>query len=187
MPGAVPRRSLLVPLLLLSIVAGACTQAAAPKTDAELAADSLERGSQAHNAGRLDEAKVAYFETLFRDPNNKFAYYNLGQIARIAGKMGIAEGYYRSALEIDPEMIPALDGFAVTRLAAGAWQEAADAEAKVVRGEPGNAAAHYNFALALRQLGREAEAAREFQSASRLDPKLVPPATPTPTPTPRPT
>ena len=50
---------------------------------ASAAASSLvEQGLAAHTAGRLDEAKDLYSQALAKDPKNKFAYFNLGQIAR---------------------------------------------------------------------------------------------------------
>lgn len=176
-----------VPLLALAILAAACGQTAAPKTNAELAAEALERGVQAQNAGKPNDAVPAYFETLSRDPRNKTAFYNLGQIYRLQNKTAIAEGYYRQALEIDPNYGPALFGFGFTRLAVGAWQEAADANRKVIAGSPNNAAAHFNLALALRGLGQEAEAQREFAIAKQLDASLTVPPSPTPTPRPSPT
>lgn len=171
----------------LTLALAACQPGAAPKTSAELAAESLERGVQAQNAGKNDDAIVAYFETLSRDPKNKIVFYNLGQIYRLQAKTVIAEGYYRQALEIDPEYAPALFGFGYTRLAVGAWQEAADANRKVIAKEPNNAAAHFNLALALRALGQEADAQREFALAKQLDANLQIPPSPTPTPRPSPT
>ncbi|HET8568875.1 MAG TPA: tetratricopeptide repeat protein [Candidatus Limnocylindria bacterium] len=172
-------------LIALSLVA--CQPTGAPKTSAQLAAEALERGVQAQNSGKTEEALVAYFETLSREPKNKIAFYNLGQIYRLQRKNAIAEGYYRQSLEIDPEYTPALFGFGYTRLSVGAWQEAADANRRVIAKEPNNAAAHFNLALALRALGQEAEAQREFGVAKQLDASLQIPASPTPTLRPSPT
>jgi len=167
-----------VVLIALAIVA-ACSQPA-PKTAAEQAIESLERGVQADNAGRTADALVAYFETLSKDPRSKVAFYNLGQLYRRTNEPIIAEGYYRQALKIDPAYTAALFGLGFTRLAAGQWVEAEDANRKVIAAEPNHAAAHFNLALALRGQGREADALVEFQRAAQLDPKLV-----APTPTPR--
>jgi Tfp pilus assembly protein PilF len=168
--------------LALALLISACVGGGS-KTAAELATESLDRGVQAQNAGRTPEALVAYFETLAKDPRQKVAFYNLGQIYRLENKLVIAEGYYRQALEIDPEYPPALFGFGFTRLAVGAWQEAHDANVKVIAADPNNAAAHFNRALALRGLGREREAQEEFARAAQLDRALVPPPLPTPRPT----
>lgn len=187
-------RRALTALLLGLFVLAACTPQPPAKTSVELAIEALERGVQADNAGRTGEALVAYFDTLSKDPQNKVAFYNLGQMYRRTNEPIIAEGYYRQALKIDPAYPAALFGLGFTRLAAGAWAEAEDANRKVIAAEPNNAPAHYNLGLALRGQGKEAEAVQSFQRAAQLDAKLVPPAppataaptqTPTPSPTPR--
>lgn len=178
-------RPLATAVLLALALATACAQQPAAKTAAEQAIEALERGVQAYNAGRTDEALVAFFETLSKDPTNKFAFSNLGLLYRRANEPIIAEGYYLQALKIDPAYAPALFGLGFFRLAVGAWAEAEDANRKVIAAEPNNASAHFNLALALRGQGREAEAQASFQRANQLDPNLVPPATPTPTATPR--
>src|SRR5437867_2274770 len=81
----------------------------------ETAADALNRGLQAHAAGKLDEAVAAYFTTLSKDPKNQFAYYNLGEIAQRGNRLVAAEAYYRLALEQDPKMESALFNLAIVR------------------------------------------------------------------------
>jgi tetratricopeptide (TPR) repeat protein len=165
--------ALLVVVLLLS-----CGAPATTSTTGGTAADALSRGLQAHSAGKLDEATAAYFETLAKDPKNKFAFYNLGVIAQSAQgqtRAAAAESYYRLALEQDPAMTSALFNLAILRGNAGANQEAADLYRRVIAVEPNYAAAHYNLAFALRALGQNAEALQEFATAQRLDPKLVAP------------
>ena len=112
-----------VALVVAVTIAGCGLGAAAPSPPADPAGDALSRGIAAHNAGRIDEAKQAYYETLYRDPRNKFAFYNLGQIARIQNRLAIAEGYYRAALETDPNYGPALFGLGVVRQAFNSVQD----------------------------------------------------------------
>jgi tetratricopeptide (TPR) repeat protein len=45
---------------------------------------------------------------------------------------------------------------------------------QALRLRPDFAVAHYNLALALKSMGRHAEAAHEFEQAKRLDPRLGP-------------
>lgn len=182
------RRRAFATLALCLLLLAACTPQTPAKTPAELALESLERGVQADNAGKNDDAIAAYFETLGRNPRSAVAYYNLGQLFRRSNELVIAEGYYRQALKVDPNYTAAQFGFGFTRLAVGAWAEAEDANRKVIAAEPNNGAAHYNLGLALRGQGRDADAQAAFQRASQLDPRLVPPApaaTPAPTATPR--
>lgn len=143
---------------------------------------ALDRAIQAHNEGRLDDAIRGYFQVLSVDHRNKHAYYNLAQIHRSRNELGVAEGYYRQALEVDPDFAAAQFGLGFTRLAVGAWQEAFAANEHVIRLDPTNAAAHFNLAQALRRLGREAEAQQSFARATQLDRQLLPPASPSGTP-----
>lgn len=138
--------------------------------------DALSRGLQAHAAGKVDDATTAYFETLAKDPKNKFAFYNLGVIAQGQNRVAAAEAYYRLALEQDARMTSALFNLAILRSMAGANQEAADLYRRVTTAEPNNAAAHFNLGLVLRLLGQNAEAQQELDTAQRLDAKLVAPS-----------
>jgi Tfp pilus assembly protein PilF len=165
--------------LLLAAVIVSCGGPATTETTATTggrAADALSRGLQAHAAGKLDEATAAYFETLAKEPKNKFAFYNLGVIAQGQNRPVAAESYYRLALEQDASMTSALFNLAILRGLAGANQDAAELYRRVIAVEPNNAAAHFNLGLVLRLLGQTAEAQAEFATAQRLDPKLVAPS-----------
>jgi tetratricopeptide (TPR) repeat protein len=168
------RRALFVCGLAFALAGSACAGGA--KSDAELAADALNRGLQAHAAGKVNEATVAYFETLAKDPKNKFAFYNLGVIAQGQSRPVAAESYYRLAIEQDPQMGSALFNLAIIRGQAGANQEAADLYRRVIAIDPNYAAAHFNLGLILRALGQNAEAQQELATAQRLDAKLVAPS-----------
>jgi tetratricopeptide (TPR) repeat protein len=173
-------------LLALGVAASCGVGSSAPPSPpADLAGEALARGIAAHNAGKTDEAKQAYYETLYRDPKNKFAFYNLGQIARFANKPQVAEGYYRSAVEIDANFAPALFGLGAVRQTLDATAEAIDLYRRVIAIEPANAAAHYNLGILLRLSGKVVEGDAEIAKGMQLDPKLTapPPVRPTPTPT----
>jgi len=47
-----------------------------------------------------------------------------------------------------------------------------------IQSVPHYAPAHFELAIALRQMGKQEEAAEEFQRAAELDPKLVAPLAP---------
>ena len=76
-----------IALVFAAAFAAACGGPGSAGPGASGAADSLNRGLTAHTAGRLDEAVTAYFETLSKDPKNKFAFYNLGQIAQSQNRL----------------------------------------------------------------------------------------------------
>ncbi len=178
--------------LVLMVLAGALAAcglgsspaATAPSGGADSASDLLSRGLQAHNAGKLDEATSLYYQTLAKDPKNKFAFFNLGEIAHRQNRLVAAESLYRLALEQDANMTQALYNLAIVRQAANDLPEARDLYRKLVGIEPNNAAAHYNLGNVLRGLGDTAGANVEFATAQRLDPRLVPPSgSPRPSPT----
>src|SRR5713101_4249324 len=82
--GTASRSCVLLVLLMLCI--GVATGCTGRKSGAELASDALNRGLQAHSAGRLDEAATEYREVLVHDAQNKFAFYNLGLIDQTSGR-----------------------------------------------------------------------------------------------------
>jgi tetratricopeptide (TPR) repeat protein len=163
-------------VLLCGLALAACGGPGSSGSGNETAADALNRGLQAHAAGKLDEAVAAYFVTLSKDPKNQFAYYNLGEIAQRQNKLVTADGFYRLALDLDPKMESALFNLAIVRTSAGATQEAVALYRQVIAVNPNNAAAHFNLGLLLRQLGQTADAQQELATAQRLDPKLVAPS-----------
>lgn len=177
-------------VLFCSLALAACGGPGSAGSANETAADALNRGLQAHSAGKLDEAVAAYFTTLTKDPKNQFAYYNLGEIAQRQNRLVAAEAYYRLALEQDPKMESALFNLAIVRTNVGVAADAVVLYKQVITVNQNNAAAHFNLGLLYRQLGQTAEAQTEFAAAQRLDPKLVAPspsaspnrqASPTPT------
>ena len=164
-------------LLLGCLIASAALLAACGNTPAASTVDdALNRALAAHTGGKLDEAITAYFETLAKDPKNKFAFYNLGVIAQAQNRAAAAESYYRLAIEQDPKMGAALFNLAILRAQAGANQESADLYRRVIAIDPNYAAAHFNLGLVLRLLGQNAEAEQELTKARQLDAKLVAPS-----------
>lgn len=167
-------------ILALCLIALTLASCGGAKSESDLSSDALNRGLKAHNAGNYDEATQAYFEALSHDSKNKFAYFNLGQIAQTQKKPAIAEGYYRSALDIDKSFPAALFNLAIIRNDFGFKQEAIDLYRRDIQAEPNNGPAYFNLGLILRDTGSTAEANQMFQKAQQLDPKLVPPASPSP-------
>lgn len=172
----VGRTARLVSLLALGLALAAC--GGTPAVTSSGGSDPLNRGLEAHAAGRLDEAKTAYFEALSKDPQDKYAYYNLGQIAQTQNRAVAAESYYRLALEVDPKLSAALFNLAIVRANNGGIAEAGELYKRVIAVEPNNAAAHFNLGLLLRANGSRTDAEAELARAKELDPKLVAPAVP---------
>ena len=162
-------------LMGLAALVAACGGSPAASAN-ETAADALNRGLQAHSAGKLDEAATAYFVTLSKDPKNQFAYYNLGEIAQRQNRLVTADGFYRLALDLDPKMESALFNLAIVRTNLGIAGDAVSLYKQVIAVNPDSAAAHFNLGLLYRQLGQTSDAQAELATAQRLDPKLVAPS-----------
>jgi len=156
------KRYLLLVLILVSVVLAGCTPG---KSKADLADAALQRGLQAHAAGRLEEATAIYQEVLDLDPRNKFALYNLGLIDQTSGRPASAENYYRLVINLDPSFAPALFNLAILRTAAGSTAEAIELYRRVIALEPDQAGAHLNLGLLLRSIGQEVEGDREIDLA----------------------
>ncbi len=172
-------RVLAVALAVLAL--GACSvgngPAASPAGGTSVSAgDALAKALAAHTAGRIDDAVRGYFQVLSLDPTNKFAFYNLGEIAQRQNKLATAEGYYRSALEADANMSAALFNLAIVLTQRGDTTEAIALYRRVIAIDAKSAGAHYNLGLLLRQIGQTAEADRELATAHQLDPKLIAPS-----------
>jgi tetratricopeptide (TPR) repeat protein len=144
-------RAVAVGLLTLSLMAVACNKDVDPD-------QALAHGLAQQEAGR---------------PDDKFANYNLGVIEQADGRTQLAEGYYRAALDTDPNFEPALYNLATIRTTVGANQEAIDLYVRVLALDPDNAAAHFNLGILYRDAGRAKEATQHLNAALKLDPSLA--------------
>ena len=153
---------------------GACGHT---KTSAQKALDALSKGLAAHRAGNLTEAAKDYHEVLALDPNNKFAYFDLGVIDQAQGRSQAAEANYRQALQIDPNFTSALFNLAIVRKPVDA-QEAITLYRRLLVVNPNDAAGHLNLGFALLETGQTAEGNAELARAVQLDPSLQSRVTP---------
>ena len=171
------RRKLVVAILAagLALSAGACSTANenGAASQPELAAAALQRGLDAHAAGDLPAAAAAYREVLIHDPNNQFAYYNLGVIDQANGSLESADSNYGLALSIDPSYVPALYNLAIVKTAIGETKAAIDLYRSAILEEPDYAAAHLNLGFALIDDGQRKEGKAELATAVELDSSLA--------------
>jgi tetratricopeptide (TPR) repeat protein len=137
------------------------------------AEEQLNEALTLHVEGDLDGAVDAYLAVLELDPQNKFAFYNLGLIDQTRGEVASAENRYRLTLNVDPEYQPALFNLAILRTAMGDHLEAIDLYRRLVAIDDGNASAHFNLGLALHTIGQTADGDAEIARAVELNPELV--------------
>ena len=153
--------------------------------DPKLAQQELSAGLAAHYAGRIDQATTHYKKALDYDPNNKWAFYNLGVIEQNAGHLDTAEKDYREAIRIDPGLSGALYNLAII-VTKHSPQEGEALYRRAIAADPKNGPAHLNLGFLLGTLGKNDEAQAEFNAAVALDPtfrsRVPQPTTPSPSP-----
>jgi tetratricopeptide (TPR) repeat protein len=157
----------------LALSAIACSTDDSQASEAELAAAALQKGLDAHAAGDLPAAAAAYREVIIHDPNNQYAYYNLGVIDQANGSLASADSNYSLALSIDPAYVPALYNLAIVKTAEDDIKAAIDLYRKAIDAQPDYAAAHLNLGFALLQDGQRKKGKAELAIAVDLDPSLA--------------
>jgi len=118
------------------------------------------------------QAKTDLQQVIKIDPQNKFAYYNLGYIAQTQGDEAGAEGQYKLALAIDAKFEPALYNLAILRTKAKDANGAIVLYRQAVAADSKDASAHFNLGLLLRQTGHTSEGNNEVQAAVAITPSL---------------
>ena len=167
-----PRRAPLVAaLIVLAILAVSCSKDS-NSNDQPTAAEVLDSALAAHAAGDLDKAVDLYERVLVLDPQNRFAYYNLGLIDQTRGLQDKAAAEYEQAIAVAPGFTPALFNLAIIRSEQGAIDEAIVLYRNVIAVNEGDAGAHLNLGFLLIDSGERKEGERELARAVELDPSL---------------
>lgn len=138
------------------------------------AADSfvqqLRLASQAHRAGRLDEAITSYLRLLAVRPDHAELHNNLGVALRLAGKLEASVSHHRLALAADPQN-PALHSNLGNALrAVNRFDEAVKHHYRSIALSRDYAEGFFNLALCLRDVGRLDEAIGCFSRALTIHP-----------------
>lgn len=170
---ALPAASL---AFLITLSAGAATCSGdGGNGERARAEEILQEGLRAHASGDLATAEEAYLLVIQLDPQNKFAYYNLGVISQGRDEPELATRNYRTTLRIDPDFVPALFNLAILRTEAGDADEAVTLYEHIISVDPSHdlaAATHLNLGFLLIDLGKERRGRKELAEAVRLDPGL---------------
>ena len=103
--------------------------------------------------------------------NNPTLHANLGRTYLAKGKPWNAKQELERALELDPELVPAMMYLASLAMDDHDWQKTADLLEKAVGLEPGNASIHLNLGIAYRGLGQYELARKEYEEALQLEPE----------------
>ena len=139
-------------------------------SDADSFVQQLRLASQAHRAGRLDEAITSYLRLLAVRPDHAELHNNLGVALRLAGKLEASVSHHRLSLAADPQN-PALHSNLGNALrAAHRLDEAVKHHFQSIALSRDYAEGFFNLALCLRDLGRLDEAIGCFSRALTINP-----------------
>jgi len=129
----------------------------------------LDQGLAAHREGRLSEAEIHYRAALQAEPDHPEALHYLGVIAHQTGGHDQAIALIMRSLQLRPDP-NATNSLGEALRAAGRLTEALAAYQAVLMRDPNHPAAMGNCGLALRQLGRTAEAEQSLVRAIPITP-----------------
>lgn len=159
-----------------SIVTATVTPDVTATTVADPNADLLSQALTLHQAGKIDEASALYQEILTKDPNNKYALFNLGQIAHTKKDYATAIERYNAALVVDPQFVSALYNGGLAYASNGDRANAIALLTKLIQIEPNNAPALFNLGTVLIADGKADEGSAYLEKAYQVDPSLKPAA-----------
>jgi len=129
------------------------------------------------NLGDLAKAEAAYQTALGLDPGFLPARFNLAMLYDRKGKKGEAEAQFRKVIELEPAPPELAEAhYSLGLLLAENEQRLGDAAehlAAATRLAPENPRIHYNYGLAMQNLGRVVEAEKALKTACRLSPRTA--------------
>jgi tetratricopeptide (TPR) repeat protein len=166
------RSALVVALAVAALGLAGCSNDDDPSGRTGDAEQVLNEALTAHAAGDLDQAVDLYEQVLVLDPQNRFAYYNLGLIDQTRGHDAAAADEYEQAIAVAPDFAPAMFNLAIIRAEQGAIDEAIALYRDVIAVDETDARAHLNLGFLLIDAGERKEGQRELDRAVELDPSL---------------
>ncbi len=132
----------------------------------------LVKGVQAHQAGRLEEAEIAYRRILDSHPDHADANHLLGTIAHQVGDHLSAIQLIAKAIQANPRAAPFHNNKGNAEKALGKLEDAVASYQKAITLKPDDDEALSNLGLTLAELGRFEEAVNSFEASLRINPGL---------------
>jgi len=130
-------------------------------------------GLSLHALGRHSEALQRIADAIAVKPSEPMFHVSAGAVAAAAGDAMAALGYYKRALELDPENADACNNLGIALRTIGRFAEAEVALRQAIRMRPDSASAHLNLGVVLRSVGRVDEALAAFRKTVEIDPALA--------------
>ena len=150
---------------------------AKPKTQAESAEFQalvwFQRGYQAQEAGKHEQAVQAYREAIRLKPDDASAWNSLGNALDELGQYQEAVQAYREAVRLKPDYALAWNNLGVAYGRLGRNQEGLQAYREAIRLEPEEGLFSFNLGNAYARLGQYQEAIQAYREAIRLKPDLA--------------
>jgi tetratricopeptide (TPR) repeat protein len=129
---------------------------------------------EAYKPGDLAQALEHYRVALAAKPADPELLASIGQILVAMNRPAEASPFLEQALEAEPFSITARFDLAVAYARSGKLQEAVQQYQALMQTDAADIRVHHNLGLALRQLGRNADAAAAFARATTLAPDRAP-------------
>ncbi len=130
----------------------------------------FERGLAAHQAGRLEEARALYEQTLATQPDYFDALHLLGVIRVQSGEAAAGAALIERAVALNPNAAAALSNLGWALTETGRFDDAVAACRRAIALDPGAVAAHANLGNVLGRLGRFDGAIASYDRALGIDP-----------------
>jgi Tfp pilus assembly protein PilF len=127
-----------------------------------------------HKPGDLAHALEHYRAALAAKPADPELLANIGQILVAMNRPAEAAPFLEQAVEAEPFSITARFDLAVAYARSGKLQEAVEQYQALMQSDAADMRVQHNLGLALRQLGRNAEAAAAFERATAVAPDRAP-------------
>jgi tetratricopeptide (TPR) repeat protein len=125
------------------------------------------------NAGKADEAIVAYKAILEKNPDVPEVHLNLGMMYAVKKDSAAAEAAYQKALELRPGYADAATSLARLYQSLGQSDKAVAIMDQAASANPQDAKAQFSRGLVLMNGGKTEDAAKAFEAATTADPTLA--------------
>jgi tetratricopeptide (TPR) repeat protein len=127
-------------------------------------------GLQAFDAGNYADARRSFEAATQKNPKDYGAFVDLGQTCEKLGDKAAAEAAYKSALAIEPDLVPATAELASLYAQDGRVDDALALARTALARHPGSAPLHESLGIALASRGDQQGATAEFEQAIKLAP-----------------
>jgi tetratricopeptide (TPR) repeat protein len=127
-------------------------------------------GEKAFNAGNYADARKAFEAAVKKNPKDSAAYLDLGMACEKLNDKVSAEGAYKHALDLKPDLDTAAANLSALYIDQGRIDEALAVARTGLAKHPGSAGLHENMGVALAARGDQENASKEFSAAVQAAP-----------------